>query len=207
MEELKILAEIAVALALPLGGFVFSLWKWDAKRAEQRLREAKIDYERQMQTAQVDADERAKERAHELQLAQAAAEREHQVEVKTLQETVIHLQQVVEERLFSALDDARAAKTTLASAVQEHIAAIDRANQAELHAIQVLQGDVTSLKQQLPQQYQDILVRIASVIDQTRVINDALGGLISTVAQYHESVECALRAEETNHVDPVGESV
>lgn len=207
MEELKILAEIAVALALPLGGFVFSLWKWDAKRAEQRLQEAKVDHTRQLETTRLAAEEREKERAHELQLAQAAAEREHQVEVKTLQETVIHLQQVVEERLFSALDDARAAKTTLTAAVQEHIAAIDRANQAELHAIQALQGDVTSLKEQLPQQYQDILVRIASVIDQTRVINDALGGLISTVAQYHESVECALRAEETNHVDPVGESV
>jgi hypothetical protein len=49
-----------------------------------------------------------------LTLARLNAEKAHQVEVKTLKDQVIHLQQVVEERLFSEVVQARLAQTEVA---------------------------------------------------------------------------------------------
>src|SRR5690606_30954427 len=99
-----LLAGIA-ALITAVAGLSIGMWKWDARRIRAG---AEADIRR--------AEERAKERGHELELAKLAVQKDaHEREVDLLgrlerQKTEIaDVRKMIEERLFTALDDARQA--------------------------------------------------------------------------------------------------
>lgn len=171
-------------LIAAIAGVTIGVWKWDARRIEVRAAE---DLRR--------ADERAKEREHELKLAalqiqQEAEERERQMQanITQLQQQVIAIQQTVETRLFTALDVQHGTNRDLTTTIQAHIQAVNDASTAQLGAIQALSQDVAGLKDQLSTEYKAIL-------EQASAVHRMVGDLVTRVATYHESVTKAIESQ------------
>jgi len=171
---------------------VFGMWKWDARRIRA---DAEADIRR--------AEERAKEREHELELARLAVQKDaHEREVDLLgrlerqKAEIADVRKMIEERLFVALDDARQAKVDLRDVIDRHIKVVDAANKAEMDAIQALRGDVGGLRQQLTGEYKAILAQMGAVIEQSGTVNRMMTELVESVAAYHERVESAIQRQE-----------
>ena len=180
---------------------VFGMWKWDARRIRA---DAEADIRR--------AEERAKERQHELELARLAVQKDaHEREVDLLgrlerQKTEIaDVRKMIEERLFVALDDARQAKVDLRDIIDRHIKVVDAANKAELQEIQALRGDVGGLRDRLTGEYKAILAQMGAVIEQSGTVNRMMTELVESVAAYHERVESAIQRQEKTESGADGE--
>jgi len=181
------LAGIA-ALITAVAGLSIGMWKWDARRIRA---DAEADIRR--------AEERAKERGHELELAKLAVQKEaHEREVDLLgrierqQAEIADVRKMIEERLCTALGDARQAKVDLRDVIDRHIKVVDAANKAELQEIQALRGDVGGLRDRLAGEYKAILAQMGAVIEQSSTVNKMMTELVECVAAYHERVESAI---------------
>ena len=189
------------ALITAVAGLSIGMWKWDAQRIRAG---AEADIRR--------AEERAKERGHELELAKLAVQKDaHEREVDLLgrlerQKTEIaDVRKMIEERLFTALDDARQAKVDLKDVIDRHIKVVDAANKAEMDAIQALRGDVGGLRDRLAGEYKAILAQMGAVIEQSGTVNRMMTELVESVAAYHERVESAIQRQEKTESGADGE--
>jgi hypothetical protein len=162
-------------LITSVAGLSIGMWKWDARRIRA---DAEADIRR--------ADERAKERQHELELARLAVQKEaHEREVDLLgrldrqKAEIADVRKIIEERLVVALDDARQAKVDLKDVIDRHIKVIDQANKAEMAAIEKLRGDVGGLRDQLTGEYKAILTQMGAVIEQSGTVNRMMTDLLT----------------------------
>ncbi len=188
-------------LIASVAGVSIGMWKWDARRIRA---DAEADIRR--------AEERAKERGHELELAKLAVQKEaHEREVDLLgrlerqKAEIADVRKMIEERLFTALDDARQAKVDLKDVIDRHIKVVDAANKAELQEIQALRGDVGNLRDRLTGEYKAILTQMGAVIEQSSTVNRMMTELVASVAAYHERVESAIQRQEKTEGSADGE--
>lgn len=171
---------VALAVTVPLGwaGFVFTLWKWDARR-----------YERSAKEELKASEERAKEREHELKLAATEIDKAHQSELSQMRQrvdqqeaTLLRVQHTITMRLLKALNDSTTAEQELKQTVMSNF---EDLSQKTTQGFEGMRTD-----------YAMLLQKIGDIAEQNTGVSRLLQEFSEDVANYYEKLQASLQNEK-----------
>lgn len=171
---------VVITVTIPLGwaGFIFTLWKWDARR-----------YERKASEELKNSEERGKERIHELQLTSKTNAAQHRNELEAMrarvdsqEQTLLRVQHTITMRVMKALNESTIAEEELREAVQTSF--LDLTQQTS-EGFAELRTDYTLL-----------LSKIVDIAEQNTGVSRMLKEFQGEVESYYERLHTKLRTIE-----------
>jgi hypothetical protein len=153
---------IVITVTIPLGwaGFIFTLWKWDSRRIE----------------------ERAKEREHELKVTAKTESTKHQNELEAMrsrvdvqEQTLLRVQHTITMRVLKALSDSTEAEQELRDAIDKNF-------------LELSEQTATGFSE-LKTEYVLLLDKIGTIAEQNSGVSTLLGEFRDDVEKYYNKLK------------------